>query len=225
MPYLSDRRSAFFASLLVCAACIPCTTTAAPYATTYIGVVSTTDFPEILSGQTYSVTFVFDNGGNSTADQVWTPAHLTCTIWRMNDARNVGFVQDLATSAPTVASGSATTNGAGILTGMFTEITGDPVGASFSSIGITHTMPAHWFANGINNVFSDAAQNRSVDDASGGVQTQQLSRWSPPHPFTAPCTSAVLEPNATPVPALGGAQLVLLSALLAGMGTVFRRKA
>ncbi|MBV7456013.1 hypothetical protein KW843_16150 [Acidovorax sp. sif1233] len=225
MRHLRNHRSRLATAFLACAIGLPGAAQAAPFATTYTGTISTTDFPEIISGQSYSVTFVFDNGGNSASNQAWTGAHLRCTFWRMNDARNVGFVQDLAISAPTLALGSATTDGAGVLTGMFTEINGDPAGASFSSTGITHTVPAHWFANGINNVFSDAAQNRSVHDASGGVQTQQLSRWSPPQPFNSPCTPALLAPSATPVPALGSTGWVLLSALLAGLGVLRRRRA
>lgn len=226
MPHLRNRRGAWAAVLLAgAAASLGGGAVAAPFATTYTGTMSTSDFPEIQSGQTYTVTFVFDNGGTSAADQVWTAAHLTCTIWRMNDARNVGFVQDLVLSPASAVAGSATTDGAGVLTGMYSEITGDPVGASFSSSGVTHTMPAHWFANSINGVFADASQNRSVNDASGGVQMLQLSRWSPPQPYAGPCTAAVLAPDATPVPTLGGVSGVLLSVALAGLGAVRRRRA
>lgn len=69
------------------------------------------------------------------------------------------FAQELAASAPTTVSDSAATNGAGVLTGMFTEISDDPAGAAFSSSGFAHTVPVHWFANGINNVFGDATQS------------------------------------------------------------------
>lgn len=224
-PRQRRRSRPLAAALLACCAAGLCSPAmAAPYATTYTGTVSTSDFPEIVAGQSYSVTFVFDNGGNSAAGQAWTAAQLTCTIWRMNDARNVGFVQDLTTSPPSVASGSATTDGAGALTGMFTEITGDPAGPSFSSSGVTHTVPAHWFANSINNVFSDAAQNRSVNDASGGVQMQQLNRWSPPQPFPFACGPALLAPAATPVPTLADGSLGALCALLAGMGAMAYRR-
>lgn len=157
---------------LLCAllACAASATIAAPFAVTYTGVIDQSEFAPIIDGQRYTVTFVFDNGGNTAVNQVWTGTHLTCTLWRMNDAGNLVFAQDLATSPPTAVAGSITTNGAGVLTGMFTVVNGDPAGPAFSSSGFTHTAPVHWFAQGVNEVFGDAGQVRTFYDAAGGVR-------------------------------------------------------
>jgi len=212
-------RQPLFCALLACAASAAI---AAPFAVTYTGEIDQSEFALIMDGQRYTVNFVFDNGGNTAVNQVWTGAHLTCTIWSMNDAGNLVFAQDLATSPPTEVSGSITTNGAGVLTGMFTVVNGDPAGPAFSSSGFAHTVPVHWFANGVNEVFGDAAQVRTFYDASGGVQMAPAN-WLL-HTYDGPCAAPPPAPAPTPVPTLGGAGLAALAALLAGLGGVARRR-
>lgn len=201
---------------------------AAPYAISYQGTIDDSDFPEIINGQTYTVTFVFDNGGSSANSQTWTDANLTCTIWRMNNARNVIFAQDLVATPPSGSlSGSLTTDASGALTAIFSAVTtqttgsgGVPAGA-YTTTGITLTAPVAWYANNANNVLFDSNGGtgaRSFGDAAGGVQ-MNIANWSAPQRVIGACDDTpYVAPPATPVPTLGEWSLALLGLAAAGLG-------
>ena len=199
---------------------------ASPYAVTYTGTIANSSFVQIIDGQHYSITFVFDNGGNTAVNQTWGAADLRCTIWRMNDAGNAVFAQNLSplASPPTAATGSVTTDGAGVLASMFSGVSSSPAGQDFSSSGFTHPVPLHWFANGSNNVVRDGAQIHLFDDAAGGVQ------MAPTHwllaPYDGPCAAPSPAPAAVAVPALGEGALALLAtaAAVLGLGGLRRRR-
>ncbi|MEZ5606372.1 MAG: IPTL-CTERM sorting domain-containing protein [Burkholderiaceae bacterium] len=201
---------------------------AAPYAISYQGTIDDSDFPEIINGQTYTVTFVFDNGGSSANSQTWTGANLTCTIWRMNNARNVIFAQDLVATPPSGSlSGSLTTDASGALTAIFSAVTtqttgsgGVPAGA-YATTGITLTAPVAWYANSGNRVLYDSTGGngaRAFGDAAGGVQ-MNITNWSAPQPFSGACSALPPPPAAVaPVPTLGEWGLALLGLAAAGLG-------
>lgn len=200
------------------------TAAAAPYAVTYTGTIANSSFAQIVNGEHYRITFVFDNGGNTAVNQTWGAADLRCAIWRMNDAGNAVFAQDLSplASPPTAATGSITTNGSGVLTGMFTGVSSSPAGPDFSSSGFTHPVPLHWFANGSNSVLRDGASAHAFDDAAGGVQMHPTN-WLL-HTPSGPCAAAVA-PGVppTPVPTLGPVGLALLAGLVGLMDGARRR--
>lgn len=192
--------------------------TAAPFAITYTGTIGNSDFPEIIAGQTYSVTLVFDNGGNTTLSQTWREPFLTCTIWRMNNARNVVFAQDLVAHPATDVMGSVSTDATGALVDIFSEVSqgaGAPVG-TFTASGIALPDPVLWVANNANPIFGDTPGRRVQDAAGNGVQ-MDVSHWSAPQPFTGPCIVAAPPPVAM-VPALDGWTLLLLGLLATGLG-------
>jgi hypothetical protein len=205
---------------LLCAllACAAGAAAAAPYAVTYTGTIANSSFAQIVNGQHYSITFVFDNGGNTAVNQTWAAADLRCTIWRMNDAGNAVFAQDLSplASPPTAATGSITTNGSAVMTSMFSGISSSPAGPDFTSSGFTHPVPLHWFANGSNNVLRDGAAAHAFDDVAGGVQMNPTN-WLL-HTYDGPCSAPPPAPAATAVPTLGEWALIALSLAAATLG-------
>ena len=214
------------------------TAIASPYFVSYSGTISGSEFPEIISGQTYTVTVVVDNGNATTASQTWSGSALTCVIWRMNTAGNVFFAQDLAaTNASLFLAGSLTTNAAGVLTGNFSEIdqiTVAPVG-TYASGGIALVPDINWYMNSFNDVFQDQVQlinTRSFADASGGVQ-MAVPNWTNPQPYTGTClagTGGGSGPGggggggggtpAAPVPTLSDWMQIVLASLL-GISALF----
>ena len=227
-PALLSRR---FLTAAVWMAAVSSSALATPYAVTYTGTIQSggTDFPEIINGQTYTVTFVFDNGGNTANSQTWSGSQLTCTLWRMNNARNVVYAQDLAAKPPSTMTGAATTDASGALTAMFTDISaGTGVSAGqYTASGFVPAAPVQWYANDGNDVFVDNSGRAFGDPTgfSGGV-AMGVVHWSAPTPFSGSCAAlaAPVAGNATAVPALGDAELALLSALVAGMDALRRCK-
>jgi len=71
----SHWRSALLATLLAIG--LDGIARAAPYAMTYTGVIDDSPFSEIKNDESFTVTFVFDNGNSSANSQVWTAVHLT----------------------------------------------------------------------------------------------------------------------------------------------------
>lgn len=228
MPYASSHppwRRALAALALASASAIA---SAAPYATTYSGTISyvglapSQHFAEIQEGQRYTLTLVFDNGGSSANSQTWVGSHLTCAIFRFNDASNVVFAQDLVTG-PAASSGTVVTDGAGALTSVFSLVESDPVPAgSYTATGIALTPDVHWWANSIQNVFSDdqgGTYGRIVNDPNVGIP-MTIANWSAPQPFSGACDAPPPPPPAavTPVPTLGEWSLALLGLLAAGLG-------
>ncbi|MEZ5607980.1 MAG: IPTL-CTERM sorting domain-containing protein [Burkholderiaceae bacterium] len=206
---------------------------AAPYAINHQGTIANSTFPEIINGQTYTVTFVFDNGGTSANSQTWSGANLTCVIWRMNNARDVSYVQNLVATPPSgLVAGSATTDASGALTGMFSSVNtldiplgGVPAGA-YTTSGITLTPPVGWFADGAPTIFIDSepsgGSTRRFDDAAGSGVPMNIASWSAPQRVTGACddTPYVAPPAVTvaPVPTLGEWSLALLGLAAAGLG-------
>jgi len=208
------------AALLACAATAA---QAAPYAVTYTGTLGTSTFPEIIGGEFYSITLVLDNGGATTASQTWSVQHITCVIWRMNDAGNVVLAQQGPLSDVT---GTITTSGSGALTGFFTHAQSEPA-TNFTTSGFTAPLTSvGWIIDGASTpVFG--SQLYSFGDASGGgAVSTNPSHWAiSQQPYTAPCAApAAAAPNATPVPTLGHATLALLSGVLGAAGFNSRRR-
>jgi hypothetical protein len=198
---------------------------AAPFAISYTGTVDAgSTIPQAVPGQTYTVTFVMDNGTAGAANQAWVAADLRCAFWAVGSA---AFAQNLLATPATTVTGSATTDAGGVLTANFTEVTGDPGAGSSLGFVPALTPPVSWFANAVNEVFYDTAFARAYGDAAGGVQMGPAS-WSNPQPFNAACTAA----NAPGLAAAAGGAiptvsewgLAILSALLAFAGLVTLRR-
>ncbi|WP_010464040.1 IPTL-CTERM sorting domain-containing protein [Acidovorax radicis] len=212
------RRLRQYATAVALASACACAG-ATPFAITYTGTISDSLMPEIINGQNYTVTLVFDNRDDNTAiNQLWIGAHLTCTIWRMNNTGNVVFAQDLVARPPTVV-GTTTTNAVGALTSIFTEVrdTMIPAGA-YTASGVALTAPVHWFANGGNAVFADSTSGyRTFRDSGPGV-LMNIANWSAPQPFSGPCSAFASPEAATAVPTLGEWTMVLLGLATAVVG-------
>ena len=220
---------------LAAAALAACATaaSAAPYATTYTGVIGNPEsegaqgFSSVVVGQPYSVTLVFDNGGSTLANQTWESSNLRCVLWRFNTAQNVVFAQDLQASPPTSAAGAVSTDASGALDGMFSGLAVQNVpSAAYSASGFSPALDGvYWYINGGNSVFYSDGNDRSVHGNPAGVSTA-FADWSAPVPFTGDCAAP---PPATPaqptaVPTLGHAALALMAALLGALGWRTRRR-
>jgi hypothetical protein len=210
------------ASLLVSAGAI-----AAPYSITYSGTMNASTLPGVNSGEAYTVTLVMDNGGATAASQAWGAGNLTCVLWTMNNAANVGFAQDLVASAGTMLiTGSATTGAGGALTANFSEVTSN-VASNYTVAGpgFAPVDPVNWFLNNLNNVMYDTGFARSFGDAAGSVQ-MGFANWTNPQPDARPCTAAAaLAGPSLPVPTLSQWGMIILSSLLAlGSIVMLRRR-
>jgi len=201
---------------------------AAPFSTTYtLGEVGASSFPSVNTGQPYSVTLVFDNGGSTAASQTWEASNLTCVIWRMNSAQNVVYAQNLAATPPTTFAGAAHTTVGGVLDGFYTELEASPAApVAYSASGFVPALqdPVSWHINGLNPVFYDG--NYSFDSTLSGVSVSPAN-WSAPTPFNSPCPApgpGGTVPQATPVPVLGMGGLTLLAGLLGAVGWRTRRR-
>ena len=196
---------------------------AAPYAITYGSVIQNSSFPEIINGERYTITLVFDNQGSSAASQTWNGSHLTCIIMRMNGTQNVVYAQDLA-ATPAAASGSAATDASGALTAMFTDVsavTGVAAG-QYTASGFAPAAPVHWYVADDNPIF-EGAGGQFFEDPDGPAPVAgpvTPARWTAPTPFSGPCAAAPAPApgNAAAVPTLGEVGLALLGLAAAGMG-------
>ncbi|ARU05622.1 hypothetical protein CCO03_13850 [Comamonas serinivorans] len=209
------------AAALLCASSIA---SAAPYATTYQGVIANSSFPQILDGQAYTLTLVLDNGGASPNAQTWgTADNVTCAILRMNNAGNALFVADLVTGSAANTMGAASTDGSGALTAMFSQ-------GHFQRPDELHLQRFHVTRGLLAGhrqqpcLFGDSViSDPSFDDASGGVQMASAA-WSNPVPFTGACDTTTtfgqprLIATPTPVPTLGASALLALGLLLGVLG-------
>ncbi|MFT3777171.1 MAG: IPTL-CTERM sorting domain-containing protein [Ottowia sp.] len=206
---------------------------AVPFAITAEGAISNSEFPDIAN-ETYSVTFIFASGGNttdtSTASRVWDWDYLTCTIWRMNTARDVVYQQDLAATPPTSGQGSFVTDASGALTMVPTRVEVDSPAAQPGQYAAQGSIQGavKWFASngGAGVVFIDRVGSASPRTFSTGSGLMQPSRWSAPVRVAGPCdpTPYAAPPAATPVPTLGHAGLALLAGLLGALGWRTRRR-
>jgi len=205
---------------------------AAPFAIRTVGHITSTDFPNAIAGQSYTVTFIVDNGSTSVQDQSWNGTHLTCLIWRMNDAGDVTFTQDLATTPPTTAQGNVQTNSSGQLEDMFTRVETDSPAVQPGQYSVSNTTfngAVKWFVDG--GATGDLVLFDGVGTATnqglrstGGVP---LNGWTAPQRVTGPCndTPYAAPPTPTSVPALGPAGLGLTAALVGLLGWRRRRSA
>lgn len=197
---------------------------AAPFAITYTGRTALPfpthiPFPGIITGQSYAVTLVFDNGGSAASGQVWTGSHLTCVLFHINDSRNLVYAQDLVAQPPDATQGSAVTDANGALTAVFSTVLGaSRPNAHYSTSGFTLTPGgAAWAANNVGHVFADDTSAFLDASPSGGIQMNPAD-WSAPQPFSAPCAAPRTASDVAPVPGLGLPALVLLGAGAAALG-------
>lgn len=200
---------------------------AEPYAITYTGTVSESEFAQINDGEPYRLTLVFDNGGASAVNQTWTGAHLTCALWRMNTAGDVAIAHDLAIAPPSMADGAITTDGAGALASVFSRLAAranSSTPGAANATGISLGSFVRWYANDANYVLYirwDTDADASFGDAGGGV-AMAPGAWSAPRPFSGPCAATAVPPpappSATPVPALSVPGLALLGLAAGGLG-------
>ena len=210
-----------------------------PFAITYTGTIANSTIPEVHNGERYTVTLVLNDDGSSTSNAEWNEVeNVACVIWRMNNAGNVVFAQawvGVAAPNPIEVNGRTTTNAAGQLTEVFSEVWHENVGAVPSSHKAQAGLAAPvntWYANDANGVLYTSTGN--IQDPEVGVQMTP-ARWTNPVPFTGNCldTTAVPIPpitppspgsGATPVPTLGHAALALLGVLVGGAGLRTRRR-
>lgn len=194
---------------------------AAPFQSTYTGTIGTefgeTTFPESQEGESFSVTLVFDNGEATTVSQTWNETHLTCILFVANDAGDLQYAQDLSLGGIERALSQIVTDGAGILTSMFTTLWDDPVlPGSYSYAGTSFSDVVAWYLNDANNVLYSHDYAFTFGDAAGGVQMAP-ENWTDPEPFTGTCDVFEAEFTTMPVPVnmplaiwmLIGAMLVL----------------
>lgn len=201
-------------------------TLAAPFATTYTGVITNSSIPaDAPDDATFTLTLVLDNGGASASTQTWALADVRCGFWRwrVDAARGVAVALDM-TGAIAHGTGSASTNAAGALTGIFTSVdTGGPMAwADFDVSGLAPGSAIGWAADGMAQVLGIMAGGGggSFDDGSGtpaGGVRMLPGRWSAPLPFAGACNASAVPPiPPTPhaVPALSLWAALLLSGLL-----------
>lgn len=193
---------AVFLLALICGGAL-----AAPFSVFYVGTMqnSTTAgafFSNIVNGETYKVTLVMDNGGNSSQSQTWVASDLVSVKWEFNESRNVVFEQNIDPSYTDnyAIIDTATTDANGALTGFFTDISNG--GAVFQAVGLPDLVsPAAWFLNGTNDVFygdadvTNGSYRPWVADAAGGAQMNIASWSSPVAVASAPATPSA--PGAT----------------------------
>lgn len=199
---------------------------AAPYAITYTGTISESGFVQIIDGEPYSLTLVFDNGGTATANQTWTGAHLTCALWRMNTAGDVAIAHDLVIAPPSITDGAISTDGAGALASVFSRLTARADSSSpgaATATGISLGAFVRWYANDANYVLyirRDKDDEASFSDTRGGIPMAPAA-WSAPRPFAGPCAPTAVPPAppaAASVPTLSVSGLALLGLAAGGLG-------
>jgi len=216
------------------------TAQARPYATTYTGTIEASVAPEVIAGQRIDVTLVFDNGSNTAQGQSWAYDQLTCVLWRMNDARNAIFAQDLADHPPNYGAGRVNTDATGALTRMFDHVVyqdANPA-ANYTTYGLATVPDVHWYVVPAIGQLAPAGLHFYDGSASGGSQrfhttTGQplpVTGWSAPVAFDRPCNAAAWAPQQSTgvaaVPALGAWGVPLLGGLtgLLGMAVLGTRK-
>lgn len=214
------------ALLATCAAA-----SAAPYAITYVGYIGypgVNPIPGIHQDERYQFTLIMDNGGNSARAQTWTRPHLTCAIFRINNAGDVTLTNDLAVASPTNALGTVATDSNGHLSQVFQLLNNVslPVG-SYMAAGVVLTPPVSWFGN-TNLVLADSGgpqefPNRNFSARSDSEIPIDHSRWIAPYPVAGPCDDTPLAGPGTvaSVPTLSAWGLCgLVVALGLGMGAI-----
>lgn len=184
---------------------------AAPYAIRYNGTIASSTFGEIIDGESFEVTLVVDNGNATVENQTWNPSHLICALWAINNARDVRFTHALTSESELWTAGSLVTDGAGVLSSMFSEVSAGATPGNFSYSGFTPTQPVYWFLNEIHPIFVDS--NFEFDDATIGVPMDTTS-WSAPAPYDGDCPTFPA-PAPEPIPTLSEWATLALAGLLA----------
>lgn len=224
---------------LLAALCTGSPALATPFATTYTGIIADSGIPaDAPDGAVFTLTLVFDNNGASASAQTWALTDLSCGFWRwrVDAARSVAVALDM-TGGIAHGAGSASTNAAGALTGIFSSVgTGGPMAwADFDVSGLALGSAIGWAADGTAQVLGilTGGGGGSFNDGSGtpagGVQMLP-GRWSAPLPFAGACNAGAVPP-APPVPppphavpALSLWAALLLSGLLAWLACRFTRE-
>ncbi|MEZ5606857.1 MAG: IPTL-CTERM sorting domain-containing protein [Burkholderiaceae bacterium] len=201
-------------------------TSAAPFASTYSGTVGPyvypdNDFPGVAVGTGFTVTLIFDNGGDTALGQTWPQQSFRCAIWRVGGGA-------IVYAASGTATGAAVTDASGVLTGMYTDVRGTSASPAGSSGSIALTGPVTWFANDHNPVFIDGVDDHILYATGTGV-SMDPSHWTTPQRVTGECddtpyAAPPATPTATPVPTLGHGALALLGAGVAGLAAWRRRR-
>ena len=202
---------------------------AAPYATWHNGTVANSTIPGVADGEYYTITLLFDNGGNTVLNQSWSVGQLTCVIWRFGNG--IVYAQDL-TGHTLTGSGTATTDGTGYLTAIFSDLRDGPIAPGGYSATPHIGGAVDWRADGQNPAFRHrAGQPGEAGFDAANADVTQANRWWPPQLASAAGYSTCAAPAPpppppapTPVPALGQAALALLGAGVGVLGLWRRRR-
>jgi hypothetical protein len=187
---------------------------AAPYSVTYTDTTSNSlVLAGINSGEQATIKLILDNGNNSVANQTWTGANLKCAIFTFNNS-NLFIAINYSASTFTLANGSFTTNGAGVLQTAPTdwEDTSDPVNGTVTTNIAGITAVSEWFIDGLNEVVDI---NFGLIDFTNVGNNIVAANWSNPVLDSGACGAAPPPPQTqAAVPTLTPWALVMLSSLL-----------
>ena len=213
---------------------------AAPFSVKHVDTVSGASLPAgIISGQQFTVEFILDNGGSSTASQTWSAANLKLVCFTFNNAQDKSVSIDYSSTPLTAGStvvtiGSFTTNGAGQLQpGVIDwEDDRDPIPNPHVTnlAGVTDVNA--WFIDHLNSVLD---VNTGQVGFTNVASDDQVTNWSNPVASNGACSGGgVLPPppppppvatSVQPVPTLGEWALLMLTGLLAsGAAFALRRQ-
>lgn len=211
--------SAFFVLAL-----LPNLVAAEPYSTSYTSEIANpvgNEIPGLNAGEPFTVTVVFDNGGSSAVNQTWSTSNVTCVNWIMNEANDVSFSHNVTLDPLNVASGQATTDAGGALTGIFSQIIATDITAgSYTQTGLTVVDPtALYYLNDLQNILSPDGWTTYLNDGLHNGVAMDPVYWTDPIPYDNGCVA----PTAVAVPALSGWSMILLAGLLAA-GWLFTRR-
>lgn len=212
---------------------------ATPFATTYTGLIAHSGIPaDAPDGTAFTLTLVLDNGGASASSQTWALADVRCGFWRWRaDAvRTVAVALDM-TGGIAHGAGSASTNAAGKLTGIFSAVNtgGAMTWADYDVSGLAPGSAIGWAADGTAQVFGlmTGGGGGSFDDGSGtpaGGVHMLPGRWSAPLPFVGACDASAVPPSPPippaprAVPAFSLWAALLLSGLLTWLARQFAHR-
>ena len=195
---------------------------AADFAIRYQGTVGASSVPGIAAGQPYAITLVLNNDDSSPNGQTWNRYHVQCVLVQ---TPTTGFAQPLNNmGAPTPdATGGVATDTAGVLTGVFSNISAHADGTGSSTYGHVGlgalTAPLAWAADNSGVVLADDGGLNFTN--AGGRVPNAPAQWSNPDEYDGGCTASPLSaapppaPGATPVPTLSQWGTLLLSGLMA----------
>ena len=216
------------ATALLAAAAAAATAHAAPFATWHNGTVANSTIPGVADGEYYTITLLFDNGGNTVLNQSWSVGQLTCVIWQFGNG--IVYAQDL-TGHTLTGSGTTTTDGTGYLTAIFSGLRDGPIAPSGYSATPHIEGAVDWRADGQNPAFRHrAGQSGEAGFNAANADVTLANRWGPPQLASAAgystCAVPAPPPPAAPtaVPALGHAALALLGAGVGALGLWRRRR-